>query len=324
MAGAPLDGLNEDAVIERVRRGEVNEVPKTTSRTTWQIVRANVLTPFNALLGTLFVVILTTGAPQDALFGVVLIANTAIGIVQELRAKRTLDQLAVLTTPQTRVVRSGTVGEIQVNQVVVDDVLELHPGDQIVVDGTVLASNGLEVDESLLSGESEPLDKNVGAEVLSGSFVAAGTGRYRATRVGRAAYAASLAEQAKRFTVVRSELRDGINRILKYVTWAILPTASLLFVSQFRLHESATKAIQGAVAGIVGMVPEGLVLLTSVAFGVAVVRLARNECWSRSFRRLKAWPGSTCCVPTRPGRSLRDASRSRISRFWPREQTRAC
>ena len=273
----PLAGLDEAAVRDRVLRGEVNEVPQAASRTVGQIARANLFTPFNALLGTLFVVILVVGAPQDALFGLVLVANTAIGIFQELRAKRTLDRLAVLTAPRARVVRAGRIGEIPVGEVVLDDVLELRPGDQVVVDGTVLASTGLEVDESLLSGESEPLVKEPGAEVLSGSFVAAGSGRYRATRVGQAAYATSLAEQAKRFTLVRSELRAGINRILLYVTWAIVPTAALLFVSQFRIHDSWRGAVSGAVAGTVGMVPEGLVLLTSVAFAVAVVRLARNR-----------------------------------------------
>lgn len=191
-----LDGLDEAAVRDRVSRGEVNEVPEASSRTVGQIVRSNVLTPFNALLGTLFVIILVVGAPADALFGVVLIANTAIGIYQELRAKRTLDRLAVLTAPRAGVVRAGQIEEIPVGDVVRDDVLELHPGDQVVVDGTVISSEGLELDESLLSGESDPLPKEVGAEVLSGSFVAAGTGRFRATRVGREAYAASLAQQA--------------------------------------------------------------------------------------------------------------------------------
>lgn len=272
----PRDGLDDAAVRDRVLRGEVNEARQVTSRTVGQIVRANVLTPFNGLLGTLFVVILVVGAPADALFGVVLVANTAIGIYQELRAKRTLDRLAVLTAPRARVVRVGRVDEIPVGEVVLDDLLDLRPGDQIVVDGTVVLSEGLEVDESLLSGELEPLVKEAGAELQSGSFVAAGTGRFRATRVGPAAYAATLAEEAKRFTRVRSELRDGINRLLRFVTWAIVPTAAVLLVSQFRLHDSVRAAVSGAVAGTVGMVPEGLVLLTTVAFAVAVVRLARR------------------------------------------------
>ena len=272
-----LDGLDASAVLDRVRRGEVNKVPQASSRSVWQIVRSNVFTPFNALLGGLLVVILLVGAPQDALFGGVLIANAAIGIFQELRAKRTLDRLAVLTTPRARVVRSGRVGEVSVGEVVLDDVLDLRPGDQIVVDGVVLASQGLEVDESLLSGESAPVTKQRNNKVLSGSFIAAGTGRYRATRVGRASYAASLAEQAKQFTLVRSELRTGINRIIALVSWAIVPTAALLFVRAITGSSKFSDAISGAAAGTVGMVPEGLVLLTSVAFAVAVVRLARQR-----------------------------------------------
>src|SRR2546428_8549312 len=169
----PLDGLDEAAVRERITRGEINEIRRTASRTIWQIVRANVFTPFNALLGGLLVIILSIGAPQDALFGAVLVANTAIGIFQELRAKRTLDRLAVLTAPRARGVRAGGGGGVAVGQVVLDDGLQLRPGDQVVVDGTVLAAEGLEVDESLLSGESEPVAKSPGDEVLSGSFVAA-------------------------------------------------------------------------------------------------------------------------------------------------------
>ncbi len=273
----PLDGLDRAEVLERVSRGEVNEVSHAASRTVGQIIRSNVFTPFNALLGALLVVILTVGAPQDGLFGGVLIANAAVGIFQELRAKRTLDRLSVLTTPRARVVRGGNVGEISVGEVVLDDVLELRPGDQVVVDGEVLVAQGLEVDESLLSGESELVSKAAGAEVLSGSFVAAGSGRCRATRVGGAAYAASLAEQAKRFTLVRSELRTGINRIIALVSWAIVPTAGLLFIRALTRSSNVTDAISGAAAGTVGMVPEGLVLLTSVAFAVAVVRLARQR-----------------------------------------------
>src|SRR6266511_3542286 len=123
----PLAGLDEAAVRDRVSRSEVNEVPQAASRTVWQIVRANLFTPFNALLGTLFVVILMVGAPQDALFGGVLVANTAIGMFQELRAKRTLDRLAVLTAPRARVFRPGKIGEIAVGDVVLDDLLELRP-----------------------------------------------------------------------------------------------------------------------------------------------------------------------------------------------------
>jgi cation-transporting P-type ATPase E len=169
-----LSGLTDAEVLERVRRGQTNDVPQTTSRPLWQIVRANVFTPFNALLGVLLVVIVIVGPIQDALFGGVLVANALVGIVQELRAKRTLDRLAVLTAPRARAVREGQVREIPVGGVVLDDVLEVRPGDQIVVDVDLVTSNGLEIDESLLTGESEPVSKEAGDTVLSGSFAAAG------------------------------------------------------------------------------------------------------------------------------------------------------
>lgn len=270
-------GLTRAEVAERVERGQVNDVPAVPSRTVAQIVRANVLTRFNALLGSLLVVILIVGPIQDALFGGVLVANAAIGIYQELRAKRILDRLAVLTSPRARVVREGEMQEFPLSEVVLDDVLELQPGDQVVVDGEVLDAGGLEVDESLLTGESEPVVKGPGDELLSGSFVAAGSGRFRATRVGVAAYATQLAEQARKFTLTRSELRVGIDRILRIVTWLLPPTAALVLFSQLRSNASVPNALRGSVAATVAMVPEGLVLLTSVAFAVGVVRLARRK-----------------------------------------------
>jgi cation-transporting ATPase E len=272
-----LEGLTRAEVADRVAAGRVNDVPASPSRTVAEILRANIFTRFNALLGGMLVVILIVGPIQDALFGGVLIANAVIGIVQELRAKRTLDRLAVLTAPRARIVRDGAVAEHPVGDVVLDDVIEIRPGDQVVVDGTVLDAQGLEVDESLLSGESEPVEKGPGDEILSGSFVAAGGGRYRATRVGREAYAVRLAEEARRFTLTRSELRAGIDQILRIVTWLIVPTATLLLVSQLRSNESVQDALAGSVAATVAMVPEGLVLLTSIAFAVGVVRLARRR-----------------------------------------------
>jgi cation-transporting ATPase E len=274
---AVLEGLAESEVAERIALGQVNDVPATPSRTVREIVRSNVLTRFNALLGALLVVILVVGPIQDALFGGVLVANTLVGIVQELRAKRKLDKLEVLTAPKARVLRGGSVRELSVPSVVLDDLLELQPGDQVVVDGEVLDAGGLEIDESLLTGEAEPVEKHLGDEVLSGSFVSAGSGRYRATRVGHEAYAVRLAEEARRFTLTRSELRSGIDTILRLVTWAIVPTAILLVISQLRASGTARDALRGAVAGTVAMVPEGLVLLTSVAFAVGVVRLARRK-----------------------------------------------
>ncbi len=273
----PLTGLTAAEVQERVARGATNTSSERTSRTFGEIVRANVFTRFNAILGVLLVVILAVGHPQDALFGVVLVSNALIGIIQELRAKRTLDQLAVLSAPQVRVVRDREVSEVGVDDVVLDDVVELRTGDQIAADGVVRATTALQVDESLLTGESDPVDKDVDDHVLSGSFVVAGSGQFQATAVGDDAYARKLAAEARRFQLARSELMDGINRILRYVTWAIPVVSVLLLVSQFNANDDWREAISGTVAGVVGMVPQGLVLLTSVAFGVAAVTLARRK-----------------------------------------------
>jgi cation-transporting ATPase E len=273
----PRSGLTAAEVADRVARGLVNDVPSAPTRTIGEIVRANLFTRFNLLLGSLLAVILVVGPLQDALFGLVIVANTVVGIVQEVRAKRTLDHLEVVNAPKATVVRDGRVEELAVGQVVLDDVLEAAAGDQVVVDGEVLEAGGLEVDESLLTGESEPVSRQEGDRVLSGSFVVAGAGRYRATRVGREAYAVQLTEEARRFTLASSELRAGVDQILKYVTWALVPTAALLFISQLRHDNGPRSGLSGAVAGTVAMVPEGLVLLTSVAFAVGVVRLGRRQ-----------------------------------------------
>ena len=270
-------GLSNTQVAERVRDGRVNRAPRTASRSLGAIVRANVLTRFNAILGTLLVVILIVGPLQDALFGVVLVANTAIGIAQEWRAKRTLDRLSLLAAPRVTVVREGERHEVAVPDVVADDVVALSQGDQIVADGAVLEADGLEVDESLLTGESVPEAKAGGDRVLSGSFVTAGGGLYRADRVGAESYANQVAAEARRFSLVRSELRRGTDQILGYVTWLILPTSILLVTGQLRTNASLHDALRGSVAGVGAMVPEGLVLLTSIAFTASVLRLGRRQ-----------------------------------------------
>ena len=270
-------GLTAADVAARVADGRVNRAPGGTSRSLWEIVRANVFTRFNAILGTLLVVILTVGPIQDALFGVVLVTNAGIGIYQEWRAKRALDQLSLLTAPHVTVVRDGERQDIDVDDVVADDTIELTQGTQIVADGTVLTADALEVDESLLSGESVPLAKEPGDEVLSGSFVTAGQGWYRAEKVGPESYANQLTSEARKFSLVRSELRQGTDQILRLVTWLIVPTAALLIYSQMRSNESLPDAIRGTVAGIGAMIPEGLVLLTSLAFTAGVLRLGRRH-----------------------------------------------
>jgi len=273
----PPTGLTGAEVRERVERGQTNATAERTSRTYGEILRANIFTRFNAILGTLLVVILLIGEPQDGLFGIVLISNALIGIVQEIRAKRTLDRLAVISEPRVRVVRDSEVLEVSIDDVVLDDLVEVRTGDQIPADGVVRATTALQVDESLLTGESDPVDKDVGDPVLSGSFVVAGSGRFQATAVGDDAYARKLAVEARRFALTKSELVDGLNRILRYVTWAIFPIAVLLLVSQYNANDDWRDAVSGTVAGLVGMVPQGLILLTSVAFGVAAVTLAARK-----------------------------------------------
>jgi cation-transporting ATPase E len=279
-------GLTAAEVAERVAKGQVNGAGDDTSRTYGQIVRANVFTRFNAILGTMLVLVLALGSPKDALFGFVLIGNALIGIFQEIRAKLTLDHLAVISAPRAVVVRDGAESEIATGDIVLDDLVVLRLGDQVPADGTVTASDNLEIDESLLTGESDPIDKAVAADVMSGSFVVAGSGRFQATKIGPDSYARKLAAEAKKFELVRSELREGINTILKYVTFALVPTAIVLVYSQFQsvggwdkaIHHGAWReAAIGAAAGIVAMVPEGLVLLTSIAFGLAAMTLARRK-----------------------------------------------
>ncbi|MGA5118799.1 cation-translocating P-type ATPase [Streptomyces pseudogriseolus] len=278
-ATSPVTGLTSAEVAERVARGQVNDVPVRSSRSVGEIVRANVFTRFNAIIGVLWVIMLIVAPFQDSLFGYVILANTGIGIVQEWRAKKTLDSLALIGEVRPTVRRDGVAAEIGTSGIVLDDLIEIGPGDKVVVDGVVVEADGLEIDESLLTGEADPVVKQPGDQVMSGSFVVAGGGSFQATRVGREAYAAQLAEEASRFTLVHSELRSGISTILKYVTWMMVPTAIGLIISQLVVKDNELKgSIARTVGGIVPMVPEGLVLLTSIAFAIGVIRLGRKQC----------------------------------------------
>ncbi|WP_223168171.1 HAD-IC family P-type ATPase [Nonomuraea sp. SYSU D8015] len=236
------------------------------------------LTLFNLVIGVLWALILIFGEWQDSLFGLVILANALIGIVQELRAKRTLDRLAVINEAPVKVRRDGREQEIQPHQVVLGDLIVLGPGDRLLVDGEVVASDGLEVDESLLTGEADPVPKKAGDQVLSGSFAVAGSGAFVATKVGTDAYAVRLAEEAAKFHLAHSELRAGVANFIKYITWLVVPIGALLIYSQVSNAVDFGTAITGAVAGIVTMIPEGLVLMTSIAFAVGVVRLGRRRC----------------------------------------------
>ncbi len=271
-------GLSAEEVAARAAAGQSNVGPPSPGRSVGQILRANLFTRFNAILGSLLVVVAFVGPLQDGLFGIVLVSNAAIGIVQELRTKRSLDRLAILTAPKAHVLRDGRSGDVGLDEVVIDDVLELLPGDQVPVDGEVIETRGIELDEALLTGEAAPVPKALGETVLSGSFVASGTGRIRATAVGASSYAAQLESQARRFSLTRSELQQGTNWILRLVTWVMVPIGLLLIVTELlRTHQSVADALRGSAAGVGAMVPEGLVLLTSIAFAVGALRLARQR-----------------------------------------------
>ncbi len=272
------DGLTAAEVAERVADGRVNHVPDDPSRTTAQILKANVLTPVNAIVGVLLVlVVIADGIGPDMLFGLVIVANSVIGTVQEMRARAALERLAVLNTPHATVIRDGATSEHAVEEVVADDLLVLTSGAQVVVDGEVVSSAGLEIDESLLTGESDPVHKAVGDTVMSGSFVSAGSGTFRATKVGADSYAASLAGAAREFSLVHSELRTGVNRILEFLMVALPPIALILLWRLWRTSDDWHEALSGTVAAGVAMVPDGLVLLTSLAFMAGVVKLARRN-----------------------------------------------
>src|SRR5262249_16450816 len=275
-------GLSRAQGAQRVANRDANATARRTSRPVSEIIRANVLTRFNAIVGALAAVVLVTGHPQDALFGLVIVANTGIGVVQELRAKRTLDRLAVLGEEPVRVMRDGVETKLRPQDIVQDDLILIGPGDRVMVDGEVTegpGEPGMEVDEGLLTGETDPVTKKPGDQVLSGSFVVSGSGAFIATRVGRRSYAARLEEEASVFSLAKSELMAGINRFLRLITWVIVPVAVLLTASPLAHANGAfSDAVAGAVAGIITMIPEGLVLLTSVAFAVGVIRLGRRRC----------------------------------------------
>jgi cation-transporting ATPase E len=276
-AAAVLTGLTKAEVRERVAAGHTNAAPRAGGRSVWDIIRGNVFTWFNLILGVLFVAVVVFGSWKDGLFGAIIVINAAIGIVQELRAKIALDRLTVLTAPAANVIRDSSETQVPVASVVLDDLIRIVSGDQVVADGEVLESDSLEVDESLLTGESLPVTKAPGDRLLSGSFVVAGSGVFRTTAVGPEAYAQRLTGEGKLYVRLHSDLMKGINDILRVIGIGILPVAGLLIWAQFRMDASVEEGVTNTVAALVAMVPQGLVLLTSIAFAVSAMTLARRQ-----------------------------------------------
>lgn len=279
-------GLSAAEVRERTLAGLNNGIPDATSRSLWQILRANVLTLLNGIVGGCFLLLLLLGQWRDALFGFAAVSNAIIGVVQEYRAKQLLDRLAILDAPRARVLRDGHIQEIAPSDLVMDDVAVLQAGDQVVADAVILEDDGLELDESLLTGESDAVGKRVGATVLSGSTVTAGHGLAQVAAVGAGSYASRLTAEAKRFSLVHSEIRNGVARVLRWISWALLPLVAIVVNGQMHAKggwEAAIRtgawleALVGAVGAAIAMIPLGLVLMTSVAFAVGGVRLARQQ-----------------------------------------------
>ena len=272
-------GLTDAEVAQRIAEGKSNDIPERAARSIAEIVRANVFTRINAILGVLLMIVVATGSLINGLFGLLIIANSVIGMVQEIRAKQTLDKLAIVGQAKPLVRRQSGTLSLSPREVVLDDIIELGPGDQIVVDGQIVEEENLEVDESLLTGEADPIGKDIGDAVMSGSFIVAGAGAYRATKVGPEAFAAKMADEASKFTLVKSELRNGINRILQFITYLLVPAGLLTIYTQlFTTHAGWRQSVLRTVGALVPMVPEGLVLMTSIAFAVGVIRLGQRRC----------------------------------------------
>ncbi|HEU5063970.1 MAG TPA: cation-translocating P-type ATPase [Solirubrobacterales bacterium] len=267
-------GLSAKEAATRLRK--LGPPPENSSRSLASIVAANVFTLFNAIIAGFFVLNIGLGLWADALFGVIAVVNSGIGIYQEKRAKETLDEIAVLVAPRARVVRDGAVVELTANEVVPGDVIQIGPGDQLVADGEVIASRGMTMDESLLTGESDGIQKDEGDRVLSGSFCVSGSGHYVVDAVREESYAGRIAGEAKTFRHPPSPLQEEVNRVIIASTYLMLPLAVVLILSLNLRNVHLEEAAQTATAGLITLIPEGLVLLMSVTFAVAAVRLARR------------------------------------------------
>jgi magnesium-transporting ATPase (P-type) len=271
----PEQGLSGAEAAQRLRK--LGPPPETSSRSTSSIVAGNVFTLFNAIIGVFFVLDLGLGLYADSIFGLIAVINSYIGIRQELKAKATLDELAVLVAPRAKVVRDGAVADLLATEVVPGDVVAVGPGDQLIADGEVLATRGMTLDESMLTGEADGIQKRIGDSVLSGSFCISGSGHYVVEAVREDSYAGRLAGEAKAFRHPPSPLQEEVNSVILACTYVMIPLAAILIFTLKVRSVSLDEAAQTATAGLVTLIPEGLVLLMSVTFAVAAVRLARRD-----------------------------------------------
>ena len=273
----PSFGLSDEQVDERVGQNLTNGHEEIKTKPISRIVRDNLITPFNILNVILAILVLAVGSYKNLLFMGVIICNTIIGIFQEIKAKKTIDKLSIVTAPKARVVRNGRKLGVPVSDVVLDDIILLSSGDQICTD-CIIADGECEADESLVTGESDPVAKSAGSSLLSGSFIVSGQCTAKVEHVGSENYAAKISENAKYIKKPNSEILTWTNRIIKFVGFSIIPIGLLLFYKQIFISGQAfTNAIVTTVAALIGMIPEGLVLLTSVVFAVSVIRLSMHK-----------------------------------------------
>ena len=282
-------GLTQQEVENRVKDGRVNAVTSSISRTKKEIFKAHIFTFFNFLNIFLAALVLFTGQIKNLTFLFTIVANSFIGIVQELKVKSLVDKLSVITASKAKVIRDGEQQEIALHELVVDDIMLLESGDQIGSDCVVLEGQGIEVNESMITGESVPVKKKAGDEMMSGSFLVAGSGVAKVIHVGEDNYATILTAQAKDKKRAASEMQDTINRIIKIIGFLIVPVGILLFLSQRAVDGTTIQdAIVNTVAGVIGMIPEGLVLLTSVSFIVGVGKLAGKQALVQEMEAIEA------------------------------------
>jgi cation-transporting P-type ATPase E len=295
-APAPDEGLTEREASRRLALAG-RPARRTSSRSYASIVRANVLTVFNLILAGFGVVTLIFGDARDALFLGIIVANSTIGISQEVRAKRALDRLSLLVAPHANVRRDGVVHKVEVEQVVVDDLVLLGPGDQVIADGTVLSAADLRIDESILTGESEPARRANGEEVRSGAFVVEGTGAYRVTAVGEDSFAARITGEARSFRHPRSPLERAVNRLLYSLVALVVVLGAVLGYSLYHRHVSVDTAVATSAAGVVTMIPEGLMVLVSLTYAAAAVRMSRRGVLAQQLNAIESLASvDTICV----------------------------
>ncbi|MDE3131808.1 MAG: HAD-IC family P-type ATPase [Acidobacteriota bacterium] len=292
----PAVGLTEAEAARRL--SELGRRPgRVVSRSYASIVRANVLTAFNLILAAFGAVTLVFGDARDALFLGIIVANSSIGIFQEVRAKRALDRLSLLVAPHATVQRDGLRRTVPVEEVVVDDLVLLGPGDQVVADGTVLSSSDLRLDESILTGESAPVGRAAGAEIHSGAFVAEGTGAFRVTAVGERSLAARITGEARSFRHPRSPLERAVNRLLYLLVALVFGLGILLGYALYHRHVSTRTAVSTATAGVVTLVPEGLMVLVSLTYAAAAVRMSRRGVLAQQLNAIESLASvDTLCI----------------------------